>query len=170
MKELLEALKALERLGASWKARRVSKGSLFNTIECTALVQTTEGVVRGLVEIQGKGSDDRRVKAEVSCHLEGKLMKDGGFKHLKHLKDKTVKIFEYENFVMYNYSKGFLGIGQGFRPAGTVPVEHRFLVDFAERLVAVADQQEQAEKSARANDESARKSANEARARHALFG
>lgn len=170
MKELLKALKALERLGAVWKARRITRGSNFNTIQCTTFVQTDEGVIKGLIEAQGTGSEDRRTKAEVTCYLGGRLEKDGMFEIGKHSRTETVKLFEYQNTVMLKHSSGFLGIGRGFRPAGMVPAEHQFLVDFAERLIVEIDRQNQAAASARAAEDDARKSANEAKAKHALFG
>lgn len=170
MKELLEVLRVLERLGASWKARRITRGSNFNTIQCTTLVQTDEGVIKGLVESQGTGSEDRRTKVEIICYLGGHLEKEGTFDAKKHSKAETVKLFECQNAVLLKFSGGFLGIGRGFRPVGTVPAEHRFLVGFAERLIAETDQEEQITESAKVAEDGARKSTNEAKARHALFG
>lgn len=138
MKELLETLKALERLGAKWSARRVSKRFLFDTIECTTLVRTIpEGVIRGVVEV--RRGDTWRTKIEVHCYLGGQIKEDGTFKHSSHPKDKTVKVFECVNVVMYRYSKGMFGVGKGFRPIGGVSAEHQFLTDFAERLIVEVD-------------------------------
>lgn len=168
MRELLEALKALERLGATWKTRRVTKKFLFDTIECTALVQTREGVLRGFVEVQ-RWNTYCRTKMEVTCFLGAKLEADGKFKHSKHPKNETVKIFEYDSEMLYHCSKAF-GIKLGYRPDSRIPTEHQFLVEFTEKLVIVVDQQEQAVVLAKATEDGARKSANETRARHALFG
>lgn len=168
MTALLEALEALKRLGASWKARRVSKKFLFDTIECTALVQTKEGVIRGFVEVQ-RWDTYCCAKMEVACFLGGHLEKGGTFKHLKHLKDKKANIFEYENVVLYHYSKVF-GIGLGYKPVGKVPAEHQFIVGFVERLIADVDRKGQVEALAKVATESVRKSANKETARRALFG
>ena len=170
MEELLEALEALERLGAEWKARRVSKKFLFDTVECIALVQTAEGesVIRGLVGVQ-RWDGYCRTKIEVVCYLDGQLDDKGAFKHARHPKDKTVKIFEYEDEVLYKYSK-VLGVGLGWRPAGVVPEEHDFLVGFSEWLIIKADADKKAtdEETAAVADE--HREENEGKARRALFG
>ena len=167
MKELLEALGALERLGAEWKGRRVSKKFLFDTVECTTLVQAAEGVIRGLVEVQ-RWDGYCRTKVEVVCYLDGQLDDKGKFKHARHPKDKTVKLFEYEDEVLYKYSK-MLGVGLGWRPAGVVPEEHDFLVGFSERLIIKADADKKA-----TDDEAAaageHREENKEKARRALFG
>lgn len=170
MKELLETLKTLGRLGASWKAQRVSKIELFDTIQCTALVRTDEGMVRGFVEVRGGETRyQTNVKMEVVCYLGGRPDDKGEFKHSRHPKNKTTKLFEYENVVLYRESK-MLGISRGIRPVGAVPAEHQYLVNFAEKLIVVTDRENQAATAAKVAEESARKSANEARARRALFG
>ena len=167
MKEMTEALDALECLGAEWKARRVSKKFIFDTVECTTLIQTEEGVLRGLVEVQ-RWDGYRRTKTEVACYLGGRLDDKGAFKHLKHPKHKTVKLFEYEDETLYRYSKVF-GVGLGWRPVGAVPTEHQFLVDFAGRLVAEADADKKAtDDEAAVNAENQRRG-NEEKARRALF-
>lgn len=172
MRELLNALESLERLGASWKARRVTKTAPYDTIECTSLVQTSEGVIRGLVEVR-RGQTYSQTKAEVACYLDGKLgdKKDKGeFKHLSHPKAKTTKLYEYENTILMRYSTGFFGVGRGFRHAGAVPLEHQYLTDFAERLMAKFDCEKLELEPAKAAEDGARKNANEAKARKALFG
>lgn len=168
MVELLNALKALERLSVSWKIRRVTKTAPYDTVECVALVQTSEGVVRGLVEVR-RGQTYGQTKAEVACYLDGKLDDKGGFKHLKHPKHKTVKVYEYENLVHMKFSEGFLSIGRGYSAASPVPAEHQYLADFAERLAAGTERQNQEAETQKAAEECARKSANEVRARRALF-
>src|SRR3989344_6367240 len=137
MRELLEALRALERLGAEWKARRATKRLAFDTVECVTLVQTDEGVVKGFVEAQRQESC-RRAKMEVVCYLGGCLKKDGRFDGGKHSKSKTVKLFEYDSEVLYRYSKVF-GVGLGWHPVGRVSAGHRLLIDFADRLIAKTD-------------------------------
>lgn len=174
MKELLEgvaggALKALERLGAEWEARRATKVIAFDAIECVTLIQTDEGVIKGLVEVVCIEGVSRRANMAVTCYLGGHLKKDGTFKSGKHPKSQTTKIFEYESEVPYRYSKIF-GVGLGFRPAGAVPAEHQFLADFTERLIADVDAAQKA-----ANDEAMsaaeeRRRKNEETARRALFG
>ena len=168
MKELLEALGALERLGASWKARRVSKRFIYDTVQCTALVQTDQGVIRGLVVIQ-RSNTFGRAKMEVTCFLDGHLKEDGVFEEKKHPKDKKIKLFEYDNEIMYRYSRVF-GIGLGWKPESRVSAEYQYLVDFAEWLIAETDREDQATKSAKEAEKRARKIANEAKARKALFG
>lgn len=168
MKELLEALRALERLGAEWKARRVTKKFVYDTIESTAVVKTSEGVVRGLIEVQRRNIYSR-AKIEVTCFLDGRLEEDGTFKHTKHVKSKQVKLFEHDNEVTYHCLRVF-GIKLGYRPDNGVSVEHQFLVDFAERLIAEIDRQDQTTKAVKAAEDGVRKSANETRARKALFG
>ncbi|MBI2674368.1 MAG: hypothetical protein HYX22_01355 [Candidatus Yanofskybacteria bacterium] len=137
MKKMLEVLRVLEQLGAEWKARRITRTRIHDTIECVTLVQMDEGVVRSLVTVD-RVSGYSRTEAEIVCYLAGRLEEDGVFKHAKHPKDKTAKLFEYQNTVMYRYSKVF-GIKLGWRPVGTVPAEHQFLTDFADRLIAEAD-------------------------------
>src|SRR3989344_8275313 len=137
MQKMLEALQALERLGAEWKAGRVTKRLAFDAIECKTFVQTNGGVVKGFVEVQRQESC-RRTKMEVVCYLGGCLKKDSRFNSGKHPKSKTVKLFEDENEVLYRYSKVF-GVGLGWRPVGAVSVEHQFLIDFADRLIAETD-------------------------------
>src|SRR3989338_7592619 len=132
MKELLETLQALDQLGAEWKARRITRTRIHDTVECAALVQTDEGVVRGLITVD-RVSGYSRAEAGVVCYIGGRLREDGVFKHAKHAKDKTAKLFEYKNTVMYRYSKVF-GIELGWRPVGAVPAEHRVLTDFADRV------------------------------------
>lgn len=168
MKELLEALRALEWLGAEWKARRVSKKFLFDTIECATLVQIDAGVVRGLVEVQ-RWDGYCRVKSEVACYLDGRLKDDGTFKHVGYAKDKTIKLFEYENEVLYRYSKMF-GVALGWRPVGVIPTIHQFLVEFSERLVVKADTAKKAAEEGEAATDGKRRCENETRARQALFG
>lgn len=169
MKELLEAFKALERLGASWKVRRVTKTAPYDTIECTALVQTKEGVMRGLVDVK-QGQTYGQTKAEVTCYLDGKLNDKGEFKHLSHSKVKAVKLYEHESNVLMGCSGGFFGVGQMLRPEGVVLMEHKHLVEFAERLIVVQNQQDQVVASRNFATVCARKSANETRAKKALFG
>lgn len=169
MYELLKALRAFERLGAEWKARRVTKVAPYDTVECTTLVQTSRGVVRGLVEVR-RGDTYSQTKAEVACYLDGKLDDKDEFKYLKHPKAKAAKLYEHESTVLMRHSAGFLGLGRGYRPNGTMPEEHRFLTDFAERLISAADRKGQTDEETKASEKSARKSANEARAKQALFG
>ena len=168
MKKMLEALEALERLGAEWKARRASKRIVFDTVECVALVQTDEGVVKGIVEVQRQESC-RRMKMEIVCYLGGRLKKDGRFDGGKHPKSNTVKLFEYDSEILYRSSK-VVGIGLGWHPIGVVPAEHQFLADFADRLIAEVDAERRA-----ADDEAKvvtdeRRRENEETARRALFG
>lgn len=168
MKELLEALKALERLGAEWKVRRASELYLRDTVECTALVQTNEGVVRGVIKVSH--NDVWRVQAGVACYLNGHLKNDGTFKHMGHPASKTVKVFEYANTVLYKYSKGLFGLGAGFHPIGLVPTEHQYLTDFAGRLIAETDTVQKTGKDEAIAVAESRRQENEARARRALFG
>lgn len=168
MKELLEALKALERLGAEWKARRKSTLYLRDTIECDTLVQTDEGVIRGLVRV--RRNDIWRVQMEVACYLGGRLKDDGTFKHTAHPKDETVKFFEHDNAVLFKYSKGFFGLGAGFRPIGAVSAEHQFLTDFADRFWAEADSAQKAVEAEKVAAASHKRLNNETTARRALFG
>lgn len=168
MKELLEALKALERLGAEWKARRKSTLYLRDTIECDSLVQTDEGVIRGLVRV--RRNDIWRVQMEAACYLSGRLKDDGAFKHIAHPKDKTVKLFEYDSTILFKYSKGFFGLGAGFRPIGGVPAEHQFLTDFAERLWVEAEATQKTAEAERTASVSRHRRDNETAARRALFG
>lgn len=168
MKKMLETLQALERLGAEWKARRITRTRIHDTVECTTLVQTDEGVIRGLVTVD-RVSGYSRTEAEVVCYLGGRFGEDGVFKHAKHPKDKTVKLFEYQNTVMYRYSKVF-GIKLGWRPAGAVPVEHQFLTDFADQLFAEIDPaQETADNEVKVVADE-RRQRNKEMARRALFG
>lgn len=169
MDKLLEALRALGRLGASWKARRVTKAAPYDTIECITLVQMNEGVMRGLVEVR-RGQTYSQVKAEIVCYFDGKLDDKSEFKHLSHPKTKATKLYEHESTVLMRYSAGFFGVGRGFRPAGVVPAEHQFLTNFAERLIAESDREKAESESVKAAEESAQKSANEAKARKVLFG
>lgn len=168
MKELLEALKALERLGAEWKARRATKVIAFDTIECGAVIQTDGSVIKGLVEVQQLDSC-RQAKMVVTCYLGGRLKKDGTFKSGKHPKSQTVKIFEYESEVLYRYSKVF-GIGLGFRPVGAMPAEHQFLADLAEQLWAETDTAQKAVKDEATVVAESRRQENKATARRVLFG
>jgi len=168
MREMLEALRALERLGAEWKARKVSLLYLRDTVECSAFIQTDEGVMRGLVKVSK--NDIWRVEMSVICYLGGQIGTNGEFKHARHPERKTARIFEYKNTILYKYSKGLFGLGAGFRPIGTVPAEHQFLTDFADRLTAEADVARKA-----AGDEAKaiaeeRRRRNEEMARRALFG
>ena len=121
MERLYEALTALYRLGAVWTARRVSRGELFDTIICSTLVQADGGVFRGSVEVHGIRHQDRRVKAEITCYLGGCLKENGSFETKSYPKAETVKLYEYQNIVLMEYSGGFLGVGRGFRPSGPVP-------------------------------------------------
>lgn len=163
-----EALQALERLGAKWNARRVSKKFLLDTVECSTLVQTSDGVIRGMVEVQ-RWDGYCRTKAEVSCYIEGRLKADGTFKHVAHSKDKTVKIFEYENEVLCQCSKVF-GVALGWRPVDDVPIMHQFLTDFSEQLVGKADSAKRVVEKGQTTADDERRCENEARARRALFG
>lgn len=175
MKELLEALSALERLGAVWKTKRVSKGSLFDTIQCTSLIVTEDWVIKGIVEVQGKGTDDRRTKMKVTCFLEGKLDKQdkGGvepkFTDAKHPKDKTVKIFEYENVVLYRFSRVF-GVSLGLKPIGAVPMEHQHLVGFADRQAVEFDATQKVAREGVAASAECQQRENKEKGRRALFG
>lgn len=168
MRELLETLKALKRLGAEWKARRVSTLYLRDTIECIALVQTNEGVIRGLVRV--RRNDIWRVQMEAACYLGGRLKDDGEFKHTVPPNNETVKLFEYDSTTLFQYSKGLFGLGAGFRPIGRVLAEHQFLTDFADRLIAAveADQRTADEEKTAVVAEQRRQ--NETTARQALFG
>lgn len=168
MKELLEALGALERLGAEWRARRVSKKFLLDTVECTTFIQKDEGVVRGIVGVQ-KWDGYCRTKMEVACYLDGRLKDNGTFKHVGHAKDKTVKLFEYENETLYQYSKMF-GVALGWRPVDVVPTIHQFLVEFSERLIAETDAAKKAAEEEETTVAGERQRENEMRARRALFG
>src|SRR3989344_7830207 len=143
MEKLNKVFNALDQLGSLWEARRLSKKFLFDTIECTTLGQTTEGVIRGFIEVQ-RWDGLCRTKAEVVCFIDGHLYKKGGFKHLKHPKIKTAKLYEYNNEVLYRYSK-FFGIGLGWSPIGGLPAEHRFLIDFVDRLFAKVEVAEKAD-------------------------
>lgn len=170
MRGLLRTFQALECLGAKWSAIRVTRGSVFNTIQCSTLVQMDDGVVRGSVEARGAGSEDRHVKAEVVCYLGGRLNENGGFNTKGHPKSETVKIYEYSNTALLKYSSGFFGFGAGFRPASIMPVDHQWLTDFAEHLIARSDRAQTESEAAKVAKDGVRKSANEARARRALFG
>lgn len=167
MKELLEAFKALERRGGIWKARRVSRQYLFDVIECTTLIQVGEGVLRGLIEVQ-RWDGLCRVKAEVVCYLGGRLDDKGGFKHQRHSRAKTTKLYEYSNEVIYRYSS-ILGISLGWKPMGGVSAEHQHLVEMAERLVAVYDHDRQAVKEKEKNATENQKAANKTKGEQALF-
>lgn len=168
MKELLKALNALEQLGAEWKVRRASTLYLRDTVECVNLVQTDEGVVRGLVRV--RRNDIWRVQMEVVCYLNGRLKDDGTFKHNTHPKDGTVKIFEYDSTILFKYSKGLFGLGAGFRPIGAVSAEHQFLTDFADRLWVEVDVAQTAAEAEKVAADSQRRPNNETTARRALFG
>ncbi len=168
MEKLLGALKALERRGATWKARRVSRQYLFDVIECTALIQVKEGVLRGLIEVQ-RWDGLCRVKAEVVCYLGGHLDEKGEFKHLKHSRSKTAKLYEYSNEILYRYSS-ILSIGLGWKPMGNVPAEHQYLVEMAERLVSVYDRDRQAAKEKEEATANTQKAANKTKGERALFG
>lgn len=170
MEELLKVFKALERLGAEWSAIRVTRGFVFNTIQCSTLVQTDNGVVKGSVEARGARSEDRHIKAEVVCYLGGRLNKNGGFNTKVHPKSETVKIYEYSNTALLKYSSGFFGLGAGFRPASVLPAGHQWLTDFAERLIAGSDRAQAESEAAKVAKDSVRKSANKIKARRALFG
>ena len=168
MQKMLEALRALERLGAEWKARRVSLLYLRDTVECSALVQTAEGVVRGLVKV--RRNDIWRVQMEAACYLGGQIGENDEFKHARHPESETVKLFEYDSTILYKYSKGVFGLGSGFRSIGAVPAEHQFLTDFADRLIAEAEAERRVadDETKAAADERWRE--NEKTARRALFG
>ncbi len=168
MKKMMEALRALERLGAEWKARRVSSLYLRDTVECVALVQTDEGVMRGLVRVSR--NDIWRVQVSVSCYLGGQIEENGEFKHARHPERKTVKLFEYDSTILFRYSRGVFGLGAGFRPIGAVPVEHQFLTDFANRLIAKADVAQKAIANEAKAVAEERRRRNEETARRALFG
>ena len=168
MRELLEALRALERLGAEWKARRVSLLYLRDTIECVALVQTDEGVMRGLVRVSK--SDVWRVEMAVMCYLGGQIGMNGEFKHARHPESETVRIFEYDSTILFKYSKGVFGLGAGFRPIGAVPAEHQFMTDFANRLIAEADAVKKVAEDETKAVADERRWRNEETARRALFG
>ena len=168
MKKMLEVLRALERLGAEWKARRVSTLYLRDTVECSALVQTDDGVMRGFVRV--RWNDIWRAEMTVACYLGGHIGDNGEFKHARHPESKTVKLFEYDSTILFKYSRGMFGLGAGFRPIGSVPAEHQFLTDFADRLIAEADatQRVAADEARRVAEE--RRRENEETARRALFG
>ena len=167
MKKMLETLRALEQLGAAWKARRATKRIAFDTVECTTLLQTDEGVIKGLVEVQRQESC-RCTKIEVVCYLGGCLKKDGRFDGGKHSKNKIAKLFEHDSEVLYRSSKVF-GVWLGWRPVGVVSAEHQFLADFADRLIAETGAIQKAtgdEEKAVAEE---RRRENEKTARRALF-
>ncbi len=168
MEKLYETLMALYHLGATWTARRATRSAPYDTIVCTTLVQTDEGVVRGLTESQ---EFRRTVRAEIAVYIGGKLDDKGEFKHQSHSRAKTVKLYEYENTVPEGgkYWEGFFGLFHGFSPVATPQID-LYLQDFAYRLIQAADREEAESKTAKAAQESARKSANETRARKALFG
>ena len=168
MKELLRILEALKYRGATWKARRVSRQYLFDVIECATLVQVEEGVLRGLVEVQ-RWDGLCRVKAEVACYLGGLLDDKGEFKHQRHSRAKTTKLYEYSSEVLYCHSS-ILGIDLGWKPMGGIPEEHQHLVEMAENLVAVYDRDRQAAKEKEKIATTNQKATNKTKGERALFG
>jgi len=168
MKELLRVLEALCQRGGTWKARRVSRQYLFDVIECTTLIQVDEGVLRGLIEVQ-RWDGLCRVKTEVAYYLGGRLDNKGEFKHQRHSRAKTTKLYEYSSEVLYRYSS-ILGISLGWKPMGNVPAEHQYLVEMAERLVAVYDRDRQTVKDKEKTAVANQKTANKTKGEQALFG
>lgn len=168
MEKLNKVFNALDRLGSLWAARRLSKKFLFDTIECVTLVHTKEGVIRGFVEVQ-RLTNLCRTKVEVVCFIDGYLDENGEFKHLKHPKIKTVKLYEYNNEVLYKYSK-FFGIGLGWNPIGAVPGEHQFLTDFADQRIIIFENNKKADEAKKTSSNEVESQNNKEIARRALFG
>lgn len=137
--QLFEAMDALQKRGAVWAAQRVSGKLIFDTIQCTTLVQSGDTVLRGLVEV----TEPKKIpllakssaKVEITCYFGASLDDRGEFKHKDHPKNESQKCFEWKDTVYYKYGR-FLG----WRPEAGVPLGHQYLVDMATSLVVNFDQ------------------------------
>ncbi len=165
--ELLRYLRALEAKGAIWKTIRLSRKFLYDAVECTALAQTAEGVMRGVVEVR-RQDDLSHCKAEITCYLGGQLDNNGEFKHAKHPKSKTTKIFEYEQKVFYRHKKIF-GIDLGWTPESPLSAEHQYLVEMTQKLSAKLVEAQTAEMTQQAADQETVKRNAKEQAMRALF-
>lgn len=147
--ELFRCFERLQRLGAIWKPSRIGKMFFRDSIECTTLVQTPEGVFRGVVLVTRR-EDIYLVSAEVKFYREGKVV-DGKFKHGQHPSKDTVKVCEYENEVLFNFSRIF-GINLGWKPRKPIPETHRRLIEMVDRLIVEFDTAEATGKAAQVAD------------------
>lgn len=163
--ELFQCFEQLSRHGAVWKSTRIGKMFFRDSIECTTLVQTSDGVFRGVILVTRR-EDIYIVEAGVKFYRDGKVV-DGKFKHGQHLSKDTVKVCEYENEVLFNFSRIF-GIDLGWKPRKPIPETHRRLIEMADRLVVGFDTAEVAEKAVQSADKRTQTNANKEVAFRAL--
>ncbi len=163
--ELFQCFDQLARQGAAWKSKRIGKMFFRDSVECTTLLQVPEGVFRGVVLVT-RQEDISRVTAEVKFYRDGKVV-EGKFKHAQHPPKDTVKICEYEDEVLFNFSRVF-GINLGWKPCRSIPMMHRRLTEMADCLVAEFDAAEVASKTARLAEKETQTRANQEVALRAL--